>query len=262
MKNIIFDDEKIDLKKIIDCVKKVYPFTFERYKETCYDKKIGIILDRTLLKYNDFYYNDVIKFVAKNSCMKNPIPMVTQSYQINQDSGEGKTWQVENFDVNLAGLWIKEKLNNCEYCVKCDSYVRNSNFLEFQVKIDKEYFEHIDSLYVENIIESALVFFKQRYDLSVELFVKNLYNTFNISTKKLIDFFERLSKYNDIKKEFFKVFTSGVFMPKFPRKKSDFNYGINAVTRQGLTAIDLFEKYNLSAIDTYNYLIKLAEEDV
>jgi hypothetical protein len=247
---------------LIELIKNIHPLNFQYIEEQPYYKTFSLIIDKTLLNYKDFYYNDIIKHIAKSPLIKNPIPMITQSYQVSQDSGESKTWEVESFNTNLAGLWLKTNINNCEYNIICDSYVKASHSLELSIRVYKEYFDFIDKQFIENLIEYVKEFLNQQYTLSIKLFINNLCKIYNLSTEEILIFFQRLSKYKDIFNEFISVFTSGYSKTKFPTKKLDFKPSKIAVNKQGISAIDLFEKNNLSPFEAYKQLLELAENEI
>ena len=105
-------------------------------------------------------------------------------------------------------------------------------------------------------------FLNQQYTLSIKLFINNLCEIYDLLTEEILIFFQRLSKYKDIFNEFISVFTSCYSKSKFPTKKLDFKPSKVAVKRQGIAAIDLFEKDNLSPFETYKQLLELAENEI
>lgn len=250
----------IDISQVVDCVKKVYPLEIRYVEETPYYKKYCLVVDTTLMGYEHFYLGDVIRYVGKNNILDNPIPMVTQSYQVSQDSAESETWQVENFDVNLAGLWIKEVVDSVEYIIKCDTRILESMRWEFSVSVNKNNIDKANINLINKVFECAKEFFIQKYDISVKIFVKDMLKRYNLTPERMINFLEKLLKHKDILNEFFYVF-AGCSWHTRPIKRIDFMSGCIAIKRKGLIARDFLDQNNVTEFEAYEKFVDLADEE-
>ena len=277
---MIYSQEEFDVA--LNLVRKIRPYEYKKCtipihlydnpQEQLNYKVVSLFLNTIFFDwYSTPYPGHIIQMLAKNNKLgPSPIPMATQSFQVDQDSVESSTNQLDSFDEDVGGKWAHTIVDGCEYTVLCDIEWRDhkkykiwpdnrnrSVPIRLGFQVHRNYIDKINYTFINEAMELAINFCKQWYDEGSKQFVATLLKTYAISPQSFSNFLERLTQHEELLDEFIDVFIWHRFLPS---KSHHFDRGVMAVKINNQTARDIDKKYELTPIGVYYAMMEMKEK--